>query len=223
MMEIIKAENLNKTFIQGGNELKVLREINLTVLKEEILAIVGPSGAGKSTLLYILGLLSVPTDGRLVFKGKEIDWSDEKGLATFRNRAIGFIFQFHYLLPDFTALENVMLPAMIKGEKSSNLKNNSSNLLSAVGLSARVNHRPGELSGGEQQRVAIARALINNPELILADEPTGDLDTVQAKVVWDLLYGLSRDKNLTMVVVTHNEEFARASSSVVHIHDGKII
>lgn len=220
---IIKTENLNKTFIQGNNEIKVLQDINLTVSDNEILAIVGPSGAGKSTLLHILGFLSKPTSGNIFFNGKEIDWFDEKGLAKLRNRAIGFIFQFHYLLPDFTGLENVLLPAMVKGKDNHISRSNGINLLCAVGLSHRINHKPGELSGGEQQRVAIARALINSPDLILADEPTGDLDAIQAKIVWDLLSNLVREKKSTLIIVTHNEELAKSSDRILHVYDGRVI
>lgn len=222
MTEIINAQELHKVFIRGANEINVLNGISFTVFKDEVLAIVGPSGAGKSTLLYILGLLSKQTKGRLILKDRDINLLNEKELAALRNRTIGFIFQFHYLLSDFTALENVLLPAFVNGKNSRGSKDDAMNLLSAVGLKNRMNHRPGELSGGEQQRVAIARALINNPELILADEPTGDLDVTQAQIVWELLCNLTKEKKSTLIVVTHNEELAKSSTRVLHIYDGKI-
>lgn len=222
MIEIINAQELHKVFIQGANEINVLNGISFTVFKDEVLAIVGPSGAGKSTLLYILGLLSKQTKGRLILKDRDINLLNEKELSALRNKTIGFIFQFHYLLSDFTALENILLPALVNGKNSEEVKDDAMNLLSAVGLKNRMNHRSGELSGGEQQRVAIARALINNPELILADEPTGDLDVMQAQIVWELLFNLTKEKKSTLIVVTHNEELAKSSTRVLHIYDGKI-
>lgn len=217
MTEIVNAQELHKEFIQGTQKINVLNGISFTVFKDEVLAIVGPSGTGKSTLLYILGLLSKQTKGRLILKDRDINLLNEKELSALRNRTIGFIFQFHYLLSDFTALENVLLPAFVNGKNSEEVKDDAMKLLSAVGLKNRMNHRPGELSGGEQQRVAIARALINNPELILADEPTGDLDVMQAQIVWELLCNLTKEKKSTLIIVTHNEELAKSSTRVLHI------
>lgn len=205
--------------ITKQNKLNVLKGINLKVYKGEIAAIVGKSGAGKSTLLHILGTLDRPDSGFYHFEGKDVFSFSDKQLADFRAKEIGFIFQFHHLLPEFTALENVMIASLISGN---NNKSNSVNILNEVGLGDRVNHKPSEISGGEAQRVAIARALINSPKIILADEPTGNLDTENAESVIDLIFELRKKFNQTYLIVTHNEDFAQRCDRIIKISDGVI-
>lgn len=205
--------------ITKKNYLNVLKGINLEVYKGEIAAIVGKSGAGKSTLLHILGTLDRPDSGQFLFEDKDVFSFSDKHLAEFRSNEIGFIFQFHHLLPEFTALENVQIASLISGNKS---KDNSVNILNEVGLKDRVNHKPSELSGGEAQRVAIARALINSPKIILADEPTGNLDTENAEAIINLIFELRNKYNQTYLIVTHNEEFAQRCDRIIKISDGVI-
>lgn len=217
---LIEAKDLKKSYpVTKSAALKVLKGINLRIFKEEIVAIVGKSGAGKSTLLHILGTLDKPNSGKVFFEGIEVFEQKEKQLSEFRNKKIGFIFQFHHLLPEFTAIENVMIASMISGEPD---KARSEELLIEVGLKERVNHKPSELSGGEAQRVAIARALINSPSLILADEPTGNLDSENADAIIDLIFSLRKKYKQTFVIVTHNEEFAKNCDRIINITDGKV-
>ncbi|MEN6622016.1 MAG: ABC transporter ATP-binding protein [Smithella sp.] len=222
MQLMIKLENLSKTFIKDGNRIEVLRGLDYEIEKGESLAVLGVSGAGKSTLIHILGTLDHPSDGRLLINGVDVFGWDEKKIATFRNSTIGFIFQFNNLLPEFNALENTMMPALIGGMNKRNAHDKASQLLTEVGLAHRVLHKPGELSGGEQQRVAIARALVMDPDILLADEPTGNLDTETGKKIEDILVDLNRTKKITLVVVTHNQLLAEKMSRRIGLRDGKI-
>jgi len=218
---IIEIENLKKSYpLSGTKKLDVLRGINLNIFKEEICAITGKSGAGKSTLLHILGTLDKPDSGKVLFEGENIFEKREKQLAEFRSSKIGFIFQFHHLLPEFTALENVMIATMIKGKENSK---KALEILKEVGLEERAEHKPSELSGGEAQRVAIARALVNSPGLILADEPTGNLDSENADSIIRLIFELRNKFKQTFVIVTHNEEFASRCDRIIKMTDGKIL
>jgi len=223
---ILEAVNIRKVFTLGRNSqhgLEVLKGIDLNVRKGEILAIVGASGAGKSTLLHILGALDRPTAGEVRFEGRNIFAMNEKDLARFRNRNIGFVFQFHHLLPEFNALENVAMPAMIEGKNFEFAKDNAAMLLKDVGLEDRLHHKPSELSGGEQQRVAVARALMNRPKVILADEPTGNLDTANGQMLHDLLWNLCKSRRQTLVIVTHNVSLASRADRVLQIVDGRAV
>lgn len=218
---LIEVKDLMKSYpVTNDTRLEVLKGINLNILKEEIVAIVGKSGAGKSTLLHILGTLDKPESGKVLFEGEEIFLKKEKQIAEFRSRKIGFIFQFHHLLPEFTAMENVLIPSMISGTAD---KSKAADVLAEVGLKERMEHKPSELSGGEAQRVAIARALINSPSLILADEPTGNLDSENAEAVIELIFDLRKKHKQTFVIVTHNEEFANRCDRIIKLHDGKVI
>jgi lipoprotein-releasing system ATP-binding protein len=219
---MIKLENLSKTFIKDGNKIEVLRGLNLEIKKGESLAVLGVSGAGKSTLIHILGTLDHPTEGRLLINSVNVFKWDERKISRFRNSTIGFIFQFNNLLPEFDALENTMLPALIGGVSKREAKEKAHQLLSEVGLDHRIRHKPGELSGGEQQRVAIARALVMDPEILLADEPTGNLDTETGKKIEDILVNLNEIKQITLVLVTHNKLLAERMSDRIGLRDGKI-
>ncbi|TPV95573.1 MAG: ABC transporter ATP-binding protein [Myxococcales bacterium FL481] len=211
-----------KEFTLGARVLTVLRNVNLTLHEGEMVTIIGASGAGKSTLLHCLGTLDLPTSGEILFGNVDITRLPPPDLAQFRNRTIGFVFQFHHLLPEFDALENVMMPAMIARLPVSEARERGSEMLHSVGLADRMHHRPGELSGGEQQRVAIARALVMQPKLLLADEPTGNLDTRTSHEVHELLFRLNADHNLSMLVVTHNMELAHQMPRVVRMADGMV-
>ncbi|MFQ5772786.1 MAG: ABC transporter ATP-binding protein, partial [bacterium] len=213
---------LYKDYIMGGHRVRVLKGINLNVLEGQIVAIVGPSGVGKSTLLHILGTLDHPTKGSVEINQLKVFEFDDKKLANFRNHTIGFVFQFHHLLPEFTALENVMMPGLIAGTLKSKIIQRAKNLLCEVGLEKRLNHRPGELSGGELQRVAVARALMNDPKIVLADEPSGNLDQAASDALHELLWDLSRKYGMTFIIVTHNRELAQNADKVVEIFDGLI-
>ena len=219
---MIILENLSKTFIKDGNRIEVLRNLNLEIKKGESLAVVGVSGAGKSTLIHILGTLDHPTSGTLSINGQNVFEWNEKKLATFRNKMIGFVFQFNNLLPEFSALENTIMPALISGLKKKEAVDKARQVLEEVGLEQRLKHKPGELSGGEQQRVAIARALIMEPEILLADEPTGNLDTETGKRIEDVLLNLNAKKNITLIVVTHNKALADRMTGRIGLRDGKI-
>ena len=223
MSNLLSVSNLYKSFVEGGEEIQVLRGVNLQLAAGERLAIIGESGVGKSTLLHILGTLDRPTAGEILYQGKEIPLGDETALAHFRNREIGFVFQFHYLLPDFTALENVMFPALIQGMETLAAKEKAEQLLEQVGLKDRMSHRPGKLSGGEQQRVAVARSVIMEPKLILADEPTGSLDLRIGEEVQTLLFRLNEDKGIALVVATHNHQFARKIGRRVELKTGRLV
>jgi lipoprotein-releasing system ATP-binding protein len=220
---LLRVEGLHKSYGQDQAKVEVLRGIDLTVEEGERVGILGVSGAGKSTLLHLLGALDVPDEGTIVFDGMPITGTPDGELAAFRNRAIGFVFQFHHLLPEFTALENVMMPLLIGGEARGAAKRVAAELLAEVGLSHRLTHKPGELSGGEQQRVAIARALVRNPRLLLADEPTGNLDLETASQVHDLLENMNHRRNLTMIAVTHNPQFAARMTRCVRLRSGRIV
>jgi len=220
---VVSVRALRKSFASGEAELDVLRGIDIEIAGGEMVAVVGASGVGKSTLLQIMGGLERPTSGGVLYDDTDIFGLGDTGLARFRNANIGFVFQFHHLLPEFTAIENVIIPARIAGERHETAAARAGELLASVGLSGRVHHRPGELSGGEQQRVAVARALMMGPAILLADEPTGNLDTHTAGSVHELLRQLNRDKGLTMVVVTHNEELARGSDRVLRMVDGQVV
>lgn len=220
---LLSARGLHKTFSEGGSEIHVLRGIDLDLAEGERLAIVGQSGVGKSTLLHILGTLDHPTKGKILFSGKELPLDDETLLCQFRNQQIGFVFQFHYLLPDFSALENVMFPALIQGVDEETARSEAEHLLEVVGLKDRLHHRPGKLSGGEQQRVAVARAVILKPKLVLADEPTGSLDLRIGEEVQDLLFRLNAEHNIALVVATHNRDFAEKIGRRMLLKDGFLL
>ena len=213
---MLKATNIQKSY----DKLHVLKGVDFSVEKGEIVSIVGKSGAGKSTLLHIIGTLDKPDMGSVLYNGKEISALNAKDLASFRNQHIGFIFQFHHLLPEFTALENVCIPGFILKTPEHQVKKKARELLDYLGLSERLNHKPSQLSGGEQQRVAVARALINNPGIIFADEPSGNLDSASSKELHQLLFQLRDDFQQTFVIVTHNEELAGMSDRKVEMQDG---
>jgi len=220
---LVRVREMTKEFTQGTRKLRVLDGIDLDLHRGEMVAIIGASGAGKSTLLHCLGTLDLPTAGEIRFDDLDIVQLPPPQLARFRNESIGFVFQFHHLLPEFTALENVMMPAMIGRVPQREAKAKAKEILAAVGMDHRLTHRPGELSGGEQQRVAIARALVMNPKLLLADEPTGNLDTRTSEEVHTLLFRLNEEHGLTMLVVTHNLELAHRFPRVVRMADGHLI
>jgi lipoprotein-releasing system ATP-binding protein len=217
---MIKADNIHKTF----GDLEVLKGVDLHIKKSEIVAIVGPSGAGKTTLLQILGTLDRPSKVNSLFiKGVDMIQLSDKAISRFRNRHIGFIFQFHQLLPEFTALENVCIPGYIANRPRREVESEANEILTFLGLSDRTDHKPSELSGGEQQRVAVARALINKPDVIFADEPSGNLDTASSKSLHELFFTLREQFGQTFVIVTHNEELAEMADRKLEMRDGKII
>ena len=221
---LLKMEGIRKSYLMGAGQIEVLKDIHLELQSGGILAIVGASGAGKSTLLHIIGALDRPTKGDYYYKGRNIFNDSERKLAKFRNCAIGFVFQFHHLLPEFTALENIMIPLMILGKGTKKeMINKARGLLAEVGLEAREAHKPSELSGGEQQRVAIARALANDPELLLADEPTGNLDTRTSQNIFDLMMKLNHQRGMSMIIVTHNMELAKRTDCRLRLQDGVIL
>ena len=221
--DFIHAVGISKVFSHNGVRLEILRGVNFGLQKGETVAIVGASGIGKSTLLHILGALDRPDKGALWYQGKNVFLFDDDELAIFRNESVGFIFQFHHLLPEFTAIENAMMPALIKGCKPQLAEESAEAILVRVGLKDRLRHKIGKLSGGEQQRVALARALVLNPLLLLADEPTGNLDKRNSEQVHELLLKLNRDFGMTLVVVTHNMELAGYMSRRVTISEGQLV
>ena len=222
MSNLLSVKELQKSFSEGGNEIHVLQGVNFDLAEGERLAVVGESGVGKSTLLHILGTLDRPTGGKILFGGKQLPLDDEAALCEFRNRQIGFVFQFHYLLPDFSALENVMFPALIQGIEPAQAKREAVQLLDLVGLTDRLSHRPGKLSGGEQQRVAVARAVILKPKMVLADEPTGSLDLRIGEEVQDLLFRLNEEHGIGLIVATHNRQFAKKIGRCVELREGRL-
>ena len=215
---MITAKGIHKSY----GKLQVLKGVDLTVKAGEIVSIVGKSGAGKSTLLHILGTLDRPDAGELLIKGENVFGLGERKLASFRNQEIGFVFQFHHLLPEFTALENVSIPALIAGQRDTDARKKALELLDYLGLSERISHKPTELSGGEQQRVAVARALMNEPAIVFADEPSGNLDSASSQDLHDLLFRLRDDFQQSFIIVTHNEELAAMSDRRLEMIDGRL-
>lgn len=215
---MLSGKNIYKRY----GAVEVLKGVNIDVQKGEVIAIAGPSGSGKSTLLHILGTLDKADMGTITMNGMELNSLEGKKLAAFRNRHIGFVFQFHHLLPEFSALENVCIPGWLAGRKKKEVEIKAEELLEVLGLKERLENKPSQLSGGEQQRVAVARSLINNPDIIFADEPTGNLDSANAKELHQLFFDLRKQFNQTFLIVTHNEELATLSDRVLHMMDGKI-
>ena len=220
---MIKVVDLKKSFRMNGYTLNVLNGITLDIARGEMIAIVGASGAGKSTLLHMLGTLDRPTSGSVRFDGQDVFDLSEDAQAEFRNKRIGFVFQFHHLLPEFTALENTFLPALIQDRPADDAQKDATQLLADVGLGERLHHKPGELSGGEQQRVAVARALMQRPDLVLADEPTGNLDTHTGDSLFALLRKLNKDRGTTFVIVTHNDKLSAQADRIIRMEDGRIV
>lgn len=215
---MIRIENLTKSF----GDLKVLKGVNLEINRGEVISIVGPSGAGKTTLLQLIGTLDKPDSGSIYFNGEELGRMSSRKLASFRNKHIGFVFQFHQLLPEFTALENIIIPALIAGRKREEAEKEAMELLGIMGLKERAQHKPAEMSGGENQRVAVARALINKPDVILADEPSGSLDSKNRKELHRLFFDLRDRFGQTFIIVTHDEELASDTDCIIRMIDGKI-
>ena len=220
---LISGKDLCKSFNTSGSQIEVLRSVDVDIGLGDTLAIIGASGIGKSTLLNILGTLDRPDSGKLYFRGEDVFLYDDEKLAKFRNASVGFVFQFHHLLPEFTALENTMMPSLIKGDSKGIAQECAEQILVRVGLKNRLNHRVVELSGGEQQRVALARALILKPLMLLADEPTGNLDKRNSEKIHELLLELNQEIHMTLVVMTHNMELAAFMSRMVTIFDGKLV
>lgn len=221
MSSVIECRGVEKTYRDAERELRILRGVDLDVRTGEILAISGSSGAGKSTLLHLMGTLDRPTKGDILFKGQSVAKMSRAMVNQIRNESIGFVFQFYHLLAEFTAMENVMMPALCKGKPRRECVARAEELLERVGLKERMTHKPGALSGGEQQRVAIARALFNKPAVVLSDEPTGNLDEGTGKGILELLWQLNRDLGMTLVVVTHDLSLARSAHRWAHLHEGK--
>jgi lipoprotein-releasing system ATP-binding protein len=216
---ILSARNIEKYY----GELHVLKGVSLDISRGEIVSMVGPSGSGKSTLLHILGTLDEPASGEILLENRQLRTLKGRSLAAFRNRHIGFVFQFHHLLPEFTALENVSIPAWIAGRKKSEVRDRARQLLEILGVSHRMENKPAALSGGEQQRVAVCRALINQPDIVFADEPTGNLDSANARELHQLFFDLRKQLNQTFLIVTHNESLAEQSDRVLRMQDGEIL
>ena len=220
---ILKGVDIHKSFPTGAGTLNVLRGVDIGVKKGEIVAVVGASGVGKSTLLHILGALDRPTQGRVSLNSTDVFSLSDKKMAHFRNKTIGFVFQFHHLLPEFSALENVMMPKFIGGEEEGSIRKKALDLLSEVGLSDRADHKPGELSGGEQQRVAVARALINNPQVVIADEPWGNLDKATGEELYNLISKLNQKREQTFIIATHNQLLAQRAHRIIALIEGKAV
>jgi len=226
---VLSAEKLHKSYRVGGTDLHVLRGVSVTVERGEFLSIMGPSGAGKSTLLHLLGMLDTPDEGRVLHDGLDVVSMKPADRAAWRNRMVGFVFQFYHLLPDFSALENVAFPAMVRapvfgggaGKRAAHVR--AKEVLDMVGLASRMKHRAGQLSGGERQRVAIARALVNKPELLLCDEPTGNLDTDTGHAILELLHKVREQTGCTLIMVTHDDAIAHSAARNIHLVDGKVV
>jgi lipoprotein-releasing system ATP-binding protein len=216
---MLKGADIHKYY----GDLWVLKGVDLQIEKGEIVSIVGPSGSGKSTLLHILGTLAEPDKGEIILENRKLSELKGRQLASFRNKHIGFVFQFHHLLPEFTALENTCIPGWIAGRKKKEVEKQATDLLSSLGVGNRMENKPGALSGGEQQRVAVARALINHPDIVFADEPTGNLDSAHARELHQLFFQLREQFHQTFLIVTHNEELAQMSDRLLHMKDGKIV
>jgi lipoprotein-releasing system ATP-binding protein len=221
MSSVLACKNIHKYYHDGDRELRILTGVDLEVHEGEILAISGPSGVGKSTLLHIMGTLDKPSDGDIYYRGEALSAMGRKEVNRVRNEEIGFVFQFYHLLPEFTALENVMMPAISKGVSRAKALPRAEELLQTVGLTERMTHKPGQLSGGEQQRVAIARALYNKPGVILSDEPTGNLDEQTGGSIVELLWKLNEEQGLTLIIVTHDDTLAARAHRWIHVHDGQ--
>ncbi|MBI3025961.1 MAG: ABC transporter ATP-binding protein [Candidatus Tectomicrobia bacterium] len=219
---LVRARNLSKIYCLGGGEVHALRGVDLDIQPGEMVALMGASGVGKSTLLHVLGALDRPTSGEVFFQGERLFRGSDADLARFRNRSLGFVFQFHHLLPEFSALENVMMPGLLGGMPRPEVEGRARELIEKVGLGNRSKHRPAELSGGEQQRVALARALVNGPALVLADEPTGNLDSTTAEAIFGLLRDFNRASRQTFLVATHNGSLAERMDRVVVMVDGQV-
>lgn len=222
-MSEIRVENLSKLYKQGPRTVEALRVIDLVFMAGEMVAIVGASGAGKTTLIHILGTIDRPSGGRVLYDGQDVFAMEERDLARFRNKTVGFVFQFHHLLSEFTALENTMMPALIQGMRKQEAERRAEEILEQVGLWDRMTHKPGELSGGEQQRVAVARSLILQPEVLLTDEPTGNLDRDTGEGVYRLLQQMNKEKGITLIIVTHNEEIASRLPRRIRLVDGRVV
>ncbi len=220
--QVIVTRGLEKSYVMGRGEVMALSGVDLEVAHGEMVAVMGVSGAGKTTLLHLLGALDRPTKGEVILEGKNLSDCSEIELARLRNQHVGFVFQFHHLLPEFSGLENVMIPGLLRGTRKKEVEEQAKELLSRMGLADRWSHRPGELSGGEQQRVAIARALINNPSIVLADEPTGNLDSSTAETIFELLREINERSRQTILVATHNASMAEKMDRVIAVVDGKI-
>jgi lipoprotein-releasing system ATP-binding protein len=218
---LLEVKKLGKHFVTGGGTLEVLRDVDFSVSDGEIIAVIGESGTGKSTLLHLLGALDKPTAGSIRFQETDLNTMDDEALASFRNKSIGFVFQFHHLLPEFSAIENVSMPALIQNQSLGQVRNRALELLSLMGLDTRASHRPSQLSGGERQRVAVARALMNNPSLILADEPSGNLDTRTAEALHDEFFRLNEVLGQTFIIATHNLGLASRAARVLRLAGGR--
>lgn len=218
---IIEIKNLSKVY-GDGVEVKALDDLSLDIKSGEFLAIIGPSGSGKSTLLHMIGILDTPTSGTILIDGQDVTSMSEDKRSKARNTMLGFVFQYHHLLPDFTALENVMMPLLIAGKSKKQAREMAEQLLKDVGLEDRMDHKPTQLSGGQSQRVAVARALANNPKIVIGDEPTGNLDSKSSQMIYDLLRKLNKERNQTFILVTHDEQMAKKTDRIVRLVDGRV-